>query len=108
MQKEVIAMRKIVLLCNAGMSTSALVTKMRQAAEKISYECEINAYAAGEALKVTNGADIVLLGPQVKYLLNKVKEEVKPIPVEVIDMMAYGMMDGGKVINRVKEALGDK
>jgi Phosphotransferase system cellobiose-specific component IIB len=100
-------MRKIVLLCNAGMSTSALVTKMRQAAEKINYQCEINAYAAAEALNVTKGADIVLLGPQVKYLLSKVKADLDPIPVEVIDMMAYGMMDGAKVINRVKEVLGD-
>ena len=101
-------MRKIVLLCNAGMSTSALVTKMRQAAEKINYECEINAYAVAEATRVTSGADIVLLGPQVKYMLGKVKEQVNPIPVEVIDMAAYGMMDGGKVITRVKQVLGDE
>lgn len=100
-------MRKIILLCNAGMSTSALVTKMRQAAEKIGYECEIKAYAAAEASKVKDGADIIFLGPQVKYLLNKVKEDVAPIPVEVIDMTVYGMMDGAKVINRAKEVLGD-
>jgi len=100
-------MRKIVLLCNAGMSTSALVTKMRKAAVKINYECEINAYAAAEATSVTKGADIVLLGPQVKYLLSEVKEKIKPIPVEVIDMMTYGMMDGEKVLSRVKQAMGD-
>ena len=100
-------MRKIVLLCNAGMSTSALVTKMRKAAETIKYECEINAYAAAEAASVTKGADIVFLGPQVKYMLSEVKEKVNPIPVEVIDMMVYGMMDGGKVITRAKQVLGD-
>lgn len=100
-------MRKIVLLCNAGMSTSALVTKMRKAAEAINYECEINAYAAAEASAVAKEADIVFLGPQVKYMLSEVKEKVNPVPVEVIDMMVYGMMDGGKVINRAKEALGD-
>lgn len=100
-------MRKIVLLCNAGMSTSALVTKMRQAAEKIKYECEINAYAAGEASAVAKDADIVFLGPQVKYMLNEVKEKVNPTPVEVIDMMVYGMMDGGKVVSRAKQVLGD-
>jgi len=101
-------MRKIVLLCNAGMSTSALVTKMRKEAEKMNYECEINAYAAAEASNVAKSADIVFLGPQVKYMLSEVKEKVNPIPVEVIDMMVYGMMDGGKVINRAKEVLGDK
>jgi len=100
-------MKKIVLLCNAGMSTSALVTKMRQAAEKINYKCEINAYAAAEASAVAKDADIVFLGPQVKYMLNEVKEKVSPTPVEVIDMMVYGMMDGGKVISRAKQVLGD-
>lgn len=100
-------MRKIVLLCNAGMSTSALVTKMRQAAEKINYGCEINAYPAAEASAVAKDADIVFLGPQVKYMLNEVKEKVSPTPVEVIDMMVYGMMDGGKVVDRAKQVLGD-
>ena len=100
-------MRKIVLLCNAGMSTSALVTKMRQAAEKINYECEINAYSVVEVSNVIQGADIVFLGPQVKYMLSEVKEKAKPVPVEVIDMMVYGMMDGGKVISRAKQVLGD-
>lgn len=100
-------MRKIVLLCNSGMSTSALVTKMRKAAKEINYECEINAYAAAEATSVTKGADIVFLGPQIKYLLSEVKEKIKPIPVEVIEMMVYGMMDGAKVINRAKKMLGD-
>lgn len=100
-------MRKIVLLCNAGMSTSALVTKMRKAAETINYECEINAYAAGEASAVAKYADIVFLGPQVKYMLNEVKEKLSPTPVEVIDMMVYGMMDGGKVVSRAKQVLGD-
>jgi PTS system cellobiose-specific IIB component len=100
-------MRKIVLLCNAGMSTSALVTKMRQAAEKINYECEINAYAAAEASNVAQGADVVFLGPQVKYMLNEVKEKMNPVPVEVIDMMVYGMMDGAKVVSRAKQVLGD-
>ena len=40
-------------------------------------------------------------------MLNEVKEKVQPIPVEVIDMMVYGMMDGGKVITRAKQVLGD-
>lgn len=41
-------MRKIVLLCNAGLSTSMLVDKMRKEAEAIGYECTINAYPVAE------------------------------------------------------------
>ena len=37
-------MKKIVLLCSAGMSTSMLVKKMQAAAAEENYACEIAAY----------------------------------------------------------------
>ena len=45
--------------------------------------------------------DVLLLGPQVSYLLDKMKAEYEPkgIKVEVINMMDYGMMDGKKVLD---------
>lgn len=100
-------MRNIVLVCAAGMSTSLLVNKMRAAAAEIGYECEINAYPVSEAATVGKNADIVLLGPQVRYNLAKVKEQCPHCPVEAIDMTAYGMMDGKKVLLAAKKTLGD-
>ena len=38
-------MTKIVLLCAAGMSTSALVRKMKDAAKAEGYECDISAHS---------------------------------------------------------------
>lgn len=99
-------MKKIVLLCAAGMSTSLLVTKMQKAAEEEGIECDINAYSIAQAKEVGADADIILLGPQVRFNLAKVKEQCPNCPVESIDMAAYGMMDGAKVIKRVKEVLG--
>ncbi|WHY79052.1 PTS sugar transporter subunit IIB [Neobacillus sp. WH10] len=100
-------MRKIVLLCNAGMSTSMLMKKMKGYAEQSNYDCEIQAYALAEAQNVGQTADIVLLGPQVRYALNTVKTQLPGQIIEVIDMAAYGMLDGKKVIEQVKNALGD-
>ena len=99
-------MRNIILICSAGMSTSMLVRKMQDAASKQGYEATIAAFPASQVKEVTEHADVVLLGPQVRFQLAKIKELV-PCPVEVIDVSAYGMMDGGKVIARVKEILGD-
>ena len=48
-------MKKIVLLCSAGMSTSMLVKKMQAAAEAENYACEIAAYPMAEA--VVNHSD---------------------------------------------------
>ena len=100
-------MRKIVLLCAAGMSTSMLVTKMKKAAEELGYECDINAYPVAEAKTRGEDADIVLLGPQVRFNLSKVQKECPNCVVEAIDMAADGTMDGAKVIKHVKEVLGD-
>ena len=55
-------MTKIVLLCAAGMSTSALVRKMKDAAKAEGYECDISAHSVSEA-KNYQSADMILLGP---------------------------------------------
>lgn len=52
-------------------------------------------------------ADVILLGPRGGYRLEKVKEICPNTKVEVIDMMDYGMMNGEKVLNHVKEMLGE-
>lgn len=99
-------MKKIVLACMAGLSTSILVSKMREAAKEMGLECTVNAYPISNIAKEGADADIVLLGPQVRLQLDSVQKSVG-CPVEVIDMMAYGMMDGKMVIGRVREVLGE-
>lgn len=100
-------MRKIVLLCSAGMSTSILVTKMQQAAAAQGYDVEVSAHSVSEASRVGAEADIILLGPQVRFNLSNVQKQLPGKPVEVIDMRAYGTMNGEAVINEVKKVLND-
>lgn len=57
-------MKKIILLCAAGMSTSMLVKKMQEAAASESFECEIAAYPTAEAKDKASDADVILLGPR--------------------------------------------
>lgn len=89
-------MRKIILLCAAGMSTSALVRKMKDAATAAGYDCDISAHPVAEAKSFAD-ADIILLGPQVRYRLKEVQGQLPGNVVEVIDMKDYGMMNGAGV-----------
>ena len=98
-------MTKIVLLCAAGMSTSALVRKMKDAAKAEGYECDISAHSVSEA-KSYQSADMILLGPQVRYRLKEVQGELPNNKVEVIDMKDYGMMNGESVLEQALEYLG--
>lgn len=97
-------MKKIVLLCSAGLSTSMLVEKMKIAAQELKYECSIAAYPIAEAASEGASADVILLGPQVRFQLDAVNAQVS-CPVEAIDMTAYGMMDGKAVVNRAIELI---
>lgn len=99
-------MKKIVLMCAAGMSTSMLVKKMQEAAKEMNYECSITAYPTSEAAKEGSNADIILLGPQVRFALNKVKEQCPGVIVEAIDMRMYGRMDGKGVLEFAMAKIG--
>ncbi len=105
--REETIMRNIVLFCAAGMSTSLLVTKMQKAADAAGYEATIAAHPIAEADTYGKDADIVLLGPQVRFELARIQGLLSDKKVEAIDMMAYGMMNGEAVIAQVKKALGD-
>ena len=86
-------MKKIVLLCASGMSTSILVNKMKEAAAA-GKEYDIAAYSASEAAAKAADADAVLLGPQIRFSKDKIAAELPGVPVEAIDMRMYGRMDG--------------
>lgn len=102
-------MKRITLICSAGMSTSLLVTKMNAAAIKQGLEVKIIAIAEVEMKDNWENTDVLLLGPQVRYLLNKLKAEgqKRNIPVDVINSMDYGMMNGEKVLNQALSLLGN-
>ena len=100
-------MRKIILLCSAGMSTSMLVKKMQEDAAAENYECSIAAYPTSEAKEKASDADLILVGPQVRFAKGKIEEQCPGVPVDVIDMKLYGRMDGKGVIAFAKKKLGD-
>jgi cellobiose PTS system EIIB component len=101
-------MVKIVLFCNAGMSTSMLVTKMQKAAKEKNIDAVIEAYPEAQLTKRLDGTDVVLIGPQVKFLFQKIKGECdkKGVPCDVITAADYGMMNGAKVLDQALKLAG--
>ena len=92
-------MKKILLVCSAGMSTSLLVNKMNNAAKEMGVEVSIEALPVSECSTKIDEVDIVLLGPQVRFQKSVVEKLANGrIPVEVIDMRLYGIMDGKTIL----------
>lgn len=91
---------KILLCCAAGMSTSLLVTKMKKEAEAKGLDIDIQAVSQQEVSNHLEDTDVLLLGPQIRYKLSSLKKltEGTGIPVEVINPVDYGTVNGQKVL----------
>ena len=78
---------------------------------KVGDEVEIFALPMSDGINRLSTVDCVLLGPQVRFNLGKIKEEaakVNPgLPVDVIDMKDYGMMNGEAVYKKAKAMMGE-
>ena len=100
-------MKRILLVCSAGMSTSLLVSKMQAAAKAQGIDCTINAVGEAELKKHENEIDVLLLGPQVRFMQKQYEDKLadKGIPVAVINMADYGMMNGQKVLQEAKRLM---
>ena len=93
------AKKTIMLVCSAGMSTSLLVTKMQKSSEVQGLDTDIFAVSASEADHHLENkeVDVLLLGPQADF---EKRLAPKGIPLEIINMADYGMMNGEKVLQQ--------
>lgn len=103
--------KTIMLVCSAGMSTSLLVSKMKKSALAKGIDAEIFANSANEAdaTLAKKEVDILLLGPQVRFMKSHFEKKVegKNIPVDVINMQDYGMVNGEKVLQDALDLLDE-
>jgi len=95
-------MIKIFLCCAAGMSTSMVVNKMRQAAQDADIDAEINAYSISAFEAQVKKNDVCLVAPQVKYKFAEFSKrcEEENVACGQIDMMHYGMMKGKEILQQ--------
>lgn len=89
---------RIVLFCAGGMSTSLLVDRMKKEADIQGIDCQIAAYGIADVEKYAPEADCVLVGPQVQYLIPKIREGNPSLKIAEIPMHLYGTMDAKGIL----------
>ena len=99
-------MRRIVLLCATGLSTSLIIKKIQSAAQDQGYECVVEAFPTTQAQLASTNADVLLLGPQVRIDVERIQSLVA-CPVAAIDVVDYGTMNGAAILALAKSILGD-
>lgn len=100
-------MKKILLTCGAGASSGFMAQSMRKAALKHGYKLEILAKSDAEISEYLDGASILLIGPHLKYALDKFEKMTEPfgVPVQVISQEIYGELNGEALLNLVVKEL---
>jgi PTS system cellobiose-specific IIB component len=92
-----------VLLC--GHVNVVTGFKMRAQAEKYEVPVVIEAFPETLAGEKGPNADVVLLGPQIAYMLPEIQRLLPNKPVEVIDSVLYGKIDGLGVLKAAVAAI---
>lgn len=93
-------MIRILLACAGGMSTSLLMNKMKDEAVARGIEVSVDAIGEKNIENYLGTFDVLLLGPQVRYVLKNAQDIVKDTaPLAVIDMRDYGTMNGEHVLD---------
>ena len=103
-------MLNIVLLCQYGASTGLVAEKITEAAKKRGMEAVVNAYSVSEAAKVIPTADIVLLGPQVRFHQKNLEKAHGHygVPIVAMQPVDYGRMNGEGILNSALKVLEEK
>lgn len=91
----------ILLACASGMSTSLVVKKMEEAAKEKGIECKIWAVSQDIVEEEMKKADVLLIGPQMRFLKGKLEPKANEIGIklDVIKPMDYGRCDGNAILN---------
>lgn len=88
----------ILLCCNAGMSSSILVSKIKSAGEKRNMDINIKAVASSAIKEEAGKWDVCLVGPQLMYAVENIREQLN-IPVASVEPRVYALADGEKALD---------
>lgn len=97
---------RILLVCNAGMSTGIMQLKLEEQAVLHKIEAEIEAIPISEIEENLENCNAILLGPQVRFAKTDIIKLVEDkIPVITIEVQDFGLMRAERVFKQVMEAI---
>ncbi len=100
----------VLVVCAAGMSSSLLENKTREAAQACGHRLTIHALSVGEIAGYDfnrTPVDMVLIAPQVRYKKKNITQMAEPFGVVVQDIepVTFGMVDGEKLFEQIVKAI---
>lgn len=101
-------MTNLLVCCSQGMSSSALMQKMRNYIEQEGIEATVKVATTAQIMGRECEFDAVLIGPQIRFEKNKIQNAFPDKVVEMIPMQLYGRLDGEAVVKFALKLLEEK
>ncbi|MGL5254489.1 MAG: PTS sugar transporter subunit IIB [Brevinema sp.] len=93
----------ITLACFAGMSTSLFVTRIEETVKEKGMDWTVEALPASSEPSSFASANVILIAPQARYMLDEFKENYPDKKIKLIPMDVYGTMNVEKLITLINE-----
>lgn len=90
----------VLIVCAAGMSSSALTQKLRDAVREQGMDVKIGACGSSQVQRYALQADLVFIAPQISYLAHDL--ESSHVKCCVIPEQAYGMQDMDVMLDMIR------
>ena len=103
-------MKKILLLCGAGISTGMLVQKLEEAAAELgkSEDYQFDATTIEMADTYVPQADVILVAPQISFQINSLRRKYPDARFSPMDMHMFGMVDGEAIIELAERTIEEE
>lgn len=89
-------MMRILIVCGAGASSGFIAQRMRKAAKAKGIDARVDARSEAELEENLDSADVLLVGPHLKYMIDEVTATAAKSGVRtaLIPQKIYGSLDG--------------
>lgn len=91
-------MINFVICCSQGMSSSALMKKMQDYVAAENLDVDVKAVTTDRIMSGEIPFDVLMIGPQIRFEKNKLKNKFPEKAIDIIPMKAYGRLDGAEVV----------
>ncbi len=99
---------QILLSCTSGFTTSFFAEKLNAAAQTLGLEYDFSAVSYTELFEAAQDKDVVLLAPQIGYLMKKAREVMKDKPVLQIPADVFASYNAARTFDLITDALAEQ
>ena len=99
---------KILLSCSGGLTTMFFAEKINEASNIMNFNYEAEAVAYTKIYEVADDYDVVLLAPQISYMLPQIQKMLEQQIVLTIPAKIFGTYDVAAIFHQIDYALANK